>query len=144
MSLNDEELRMAGELASVIAEEEALDKTPKRTITSIVSGMLFGRGIANKRVNVRWGGMFSRQKCPVCDGILAEKDGEYSCGKCGIRMPADLYEKAREQHMKETELAEREAKVALEMEDKGMTPEKADEIYAMAIHQAEKNTGGVV
>lgn len=136
MDLNEEELKLAEELAEVIAEEDALDKKPKKEIANAVSRMLFGPGIVSKRVSVGWGSLFGKQKCPACNGTLVKTESEYACGKCGIKITAELYEKAREQHARETKLSEREYRLREEMGKSSMPPEKVDDIYALAIERA--------
>lgn len=145
MDLNDEELKLAEELAGVISEEEKLDKTSKREVTKKVSEILFGPGVADKRINVRWGSLFGRQSCPACEGTVTKNGDKYACNKCGLEIPAELYERARGQHMKETELAERERVVNVRMDGMGLPPEKVDEIYATAIERAalKVKRGGV-
>jgi hypothetical protein len=141
MELSERELKLAEELAGVIADEDALDKKPKKEITDLVSNVMFGPGVANKRVNIRWGMLFGKNACPVGEDTLVKTKDAYVCGKCGLKIPSELYEKAREQHAKEAELAGREEKVNAEMEENGMPHEKVDAIYELAIDRAE-NKGG--
>lgn len=141
MELSESDLKLAEELAGVIAGEDALDKNPKKEIAKLVSEVLFGPGVANKRVNVRWGMLFGKNACPLGGDTLVRKEDGYVCGKCGLKIPSELYEKAREQHAREAELAGREEKANAEMEENGMPQEKVDAVYELAIDRAENKEG---
>lgn len=143
MEFTEQELKLIEELTEVMVEEEKLGKeNSKKELEKIVSEKMFGPGLTDKRVNIRWGSLFSKSQCPICNEKLEKKGGEYVCGKCGLKILAELYEKAKEQHMKESELNGKESTIREKMGEMKLTPEEVDEMYNLAIERSEaaKNT----
>ena len=132
------EFKPVDELAAIITGEEELNRqTAKKDVEKIISEAMFGPGIVDKRLNVKWGGMFARNECPVCAGTIEKKDDAYTCASCSLSIPAGLYDKAMAQHGKEFELRDREEKVRAKMERMNLTDEEVGEIYKTAIDRAE-------
>ncbi|MBM3308946.1 MAG: hypothetical protein FJY77_01710 [Candidatus Altiarchaeales archaeon] len=141
MELTEEELRLVEELARIMAEEEKMlvRENPKKQLESIVSEKLFGPGVVDKRVNVKWGVLFSKDLCPACDEKMRETEGEHTCAKCGLRIPTELYNKAKEWHMKETKLGEKEFQMREQIVDKmKLSQKRIDEIYSLAVERSER------
>ncbi|MFH1125782.1 MAG: hypothetical protein V1703_01535 [Candidatus Altiarchaeota archaeon] len=138
VKLNEGEVKLAEELAQLIAEEERLKKKDsKKEIENIVSEKIYGPGLVNKDVNVGWGSLLSRKKCP-CGGPLEMKEEDYACSQCGIKIPKELYDKAREQHEREFVLREKEMTVRKKMDEMKLEREKVNNIYLTAIKHSKE------
>lgn len=139
MEPNEKEQKIIEELSEIFIEEgRAKNENPKKELEKLVSENLFGKGVSSKRVNVRWNGLFNKNLCPACDEKIEKKDQEYVCAKCGLRIPVDLYNKAKEQNAKENEREEKEFKLREKMSGMKLNQEKIDSIYEIAMERAEK------
>jgi hypothetical protein len=133
------EFKPVDELVEIIFEEEQLSRqTAKKDVEKIISEKMFGPGLVDKRLGVKWGGMFSRNQCPVCQGTMEKKDDAYVCSSCSFSIPADVFEKAKAQHNKEFELREREEKVRSRMGKMKLTDDEIGEVYRTAMDRVER------
>jgi hypothetical protein len=57
----------------------------------------YGPGARDPHLPVDWRGMFSENKCPECRDIISLKESSYACGKCGLTIPLDLFDKAAQE-----------------------------------------------
>jgi hypothetical protein len=139
----EEEIAGLVEELSALMIEEAADgvKNPKKEIERLVSEKTFGPGVSDKRVNVGWGGMFARSECPVCGERIEKAGSEYVCGACGLRIPSELFEKAREQHMRESVRREKEQEIRERMAGMGLTRDEISGIYERSLERSESADG---
>ncbi len=142
MEREEEKATLVNELAALLAEEALAGReNPKRIIEKLVSESMFGPGTASRRVNVRWGGLFARGECPSCGGKVEKRGDEYVCGSCALKIPADVFEKAKEQHVKDADRRERELDIQERMKALGLTEDEIRGVYDRAMDLADA-TGG--
>jgi len=139
MELTEEELKLVEELTGIISEQDKLgDESPKQELEAIITEKIYGSKMVDKRVNIWWWGLFNEGECPVCKEKIEKKGGEYLCPKCGLKIQAELYDKAKEQDNKEAELDEKESKLRKRMDEIKLTKERINEIYSLAMERSEK------
>ncbi|MDD5112187.1 MAG: hypothetical protein PHG85_06555 [Candidatus Altiarchaeota archaeon] len=142
MEREEEKATLVNELAALLAEEAlAGGENPKREIEKLVSESVYGPGAASKRVNVRWGGLFARGECPSCSNKIERRGEEYVCESCGIKIPADVFDRAREQHVREADRRERELHIQERMKALGLTEDEVRDVYDRAMDLSDA-TGG--
>jgi len=138
MELTDREIGLVEELTKIMVEEYKLkEEDAKKQVERTITEKMFGPGIPSKRPSIGWGSMFSKSQCPVCGQKIEKAGKEYVCGKCGLKMGEETYEKAREQHINESKLLEREYALRERMDEMNVPKEKVDEIYDIAIERSE-------
>ena len=142
MEREEEKAKLVEELSALMAEEAAAGvKSPKKELEMLVSERMFGPGVVDKRVNVRWGGMFARGECPVCKEKIEKAGSEYVCGACGLKIPSELFEKAKEQHMQESVRREKEQRICERMDEMGLTQDEISDIYGRSLERSEAAEG---
>jgi len=88
---------------------------------------------------IRWGDMFGKHVCPVCNGLLSLQEKQYACNKCSLRIPLQLFDKAAGSFEKEAKTMSdnKEFDKKIEMNNR-ISEERLDELYDMALDLAAK------
>jgi hypothetical protein len=139
MELTDDEIKLVEELSKVMAEMDALSKdNAKDKLEDLISEMMFGPGIPDKRTNISWEALFKDKTCPICAEKIILKEDVYESGKCGLKIGRELYEKAEKDYKKENELDDSNSKLRKRMDGMKLNPTRITEIYKLAIERSTR------
>jgi hypothetical protein len=137
--MDSTEQELIKELADLMVEQDKLreGENPKKQLEQKVSENLFGGGTPSRRPRMKWGSLFRNEECPIDSIKMARKEDKLMCSQCNLSIPAELFEKAKQQHMKEYELLEREEKMREKMSELKLDDKNIDGIYGKALEKAE-------
>jgi ribosomal protein S27AE len=105
----------------------------KQELTKKIREHMYGEGSTRPFIIVDWNRLFDENKCPNCDDLISLKENTYECGKCGLDIPVELYDKAKEQHELEMSLIKKRREFAKKIEESGLSTDRLDELYSKAL-----------
>jgi len=119
--------------AARLSEDRSLDELEKLVLKS-----RYGDEYRSSMPAVNWGEFFDKHACPVCGDLVSLQEKRYSCGKCGFKVPIDLYDRALAIFRKEDERARKAREFSRKTGESGLAREKVRELYDMGVELAGK------
>jgi len=66
MELTEKDMKLVEELTGIMVKQAELDDGWKKQLEKIVSERMYGPGVMDKGMDVRWGSLFQKGLCQVC------------------------------------------------------------------------------
>ncbi|MFH0862516.1 MAG: hypothetical protein V1875_05740 [Candidatus Altiarchaeota archaeon] len=96
----------------------------------------YGPGARDPMIPVDWDRVFGVGRCPECADTITLGEKSYSCGKCGLRIPLAVYDKAVEEYRRKMAIREEDDVVREKMANVGYDSRRVSMIYEAAVAEA--------
>jgi hypothetical protein len=113
------------------AEDRAEDEIYQRMIDH-----KYGKGARDPMQPIDWDKVFEQNKCPECDDIISLAEKAYICGRCGLSIPIELFDKALEEHKRKVKIRQDDDQIREKMRQAGYDKRRIGLIYDAATDEA--------
>lgn len=96
----------------------------------------YGPGARDPMQPVDWDRVFGENRCPECDDVISLGVNYYSCGKCGLNIPLQLFDKALEEFRRRVKIRAEDEELSERMRSAGYDRHRISMIYKAASEQA--------
>jgi hypothetical protein len=113
------------------AEEHA-----DQEIYKLMGEHMYGKGSRDPMLPVDWDRVFRENQCPECADTISLREDSYLCGKCNLKIPLKLYDKAAQEYNNRQSIREDYKRITDKTTTAGYTKHRLGILYQAAVEEA--------